>query len=161
MLVPWVTPKIASRPSGYRAGPPRSCKRSSERPVPPPKGGSPRRDTAARTRGGGADGLACRACGLPITSWALARAVDGHGVHQRTNPAGIAFEFGCFASAPGATTVGESTAEHTWFPGCTWCLALCLGCGTHLGWRFAGLGDSFFGLILQRLVESREGRGAP
>jgi hypothetical protein len=162
MLVTRVALKMTSsapRWTGHLVGPPRNCRRSPETPVSAPKDGCPRRDAKARPRGGDEQGLSCRTCGLPITSWAHARAVDGHSVHRRSNPAGIAFEFGCFATAPGAVPVGGATGEHTWFAGCIWCLALCRGCGSHLGWLFAGPGDSFFGLILGRLVEDREGKG--
>jgi hypothetical protein len=34
-------------------------------------------------------------------------------------------------------------------------MALCIKCGTHLGWSFGpgGTGDAFHGLILDRLAE--------
>jgi hypothetical protein len=75
-------------------------------------------------------------------------------VHHRLNPAGVAFTFGCFATAPGAVAPGEATPRHTWFPGYTWRLAYCGACGVHLGWRFAGAGPGFYGLVLDRLVSA-------
>ena len=80
-------------------------------------------------------------------------AVDGHHVHHRSNPAGIEFEFGCFAAASGAEAVGVRTAEFTWFSGYTWVFSVCRACGAHLGWLFEGGGPSFHGLILVRLVQ--------
>lgn len=99
--------------------------------------------------------LLCRSCGSPVTTEAECIAIDGRHVHHRTNPAGIDFEFGCFAAALGAETVGEPTAEFSWFAGYVWIYSVCGVCATHLGWYFEGAGPSFHGLILARLV--REG----
>ena len=79
---------------------------------------------------------------------------QGQFIHYRTNPAGVTFEFGCYADAPGCSTLGEATTEHTWFPGYSWKLAVCQGCGEHLGWLFKG-DDSFYGLIQDRLVSEK------
>jgi hypothetical protein len=99
--------------------------------------------------------LLCRSCGSPVTTEAERIAIDGQHVHRRINPSGIDFEFGCFAAAPGAETVGEPTAEFSWFTGYAWIYSVCGACATHLGWHFEGAGPSFHGLILARLV--REG----
>jgi hypothetical protein len=95
--------------------------------------------------------LRCRACRHGITSRQTAVPVNGRQIHVCTNPSGITFEFGCYSQAPGCAVTGQLTAEHTWFPGYTWQIAQCAGCGTHLGWRFRG-DSGFFGLILSRLV---------
>ena len=87
------------------------------------------------------------------------RSVAGQVLHHRTNPAGVAFTFGCFSAAPGAEPVGEATGRHSWFPGYAWRLALCWGCGTHLGWQFEGAEPTFFGLILDRLTTRRGAAG--
>jgi len=102
--------------------------------------------------------LLCRSCGSPVTTQAEAIAIDGLHVHHRTNPAGIDFEFGCFVAAPGAETVGEPTAEFSWFAGYCWSYSVCRVCTTHLGWRFEGTGPSFHGLILARLVQENSAR---
>lgn len=94
----------------------------------------------------------CRSCGSFVTTEAERVAIDGQHVHRRINPAGIAFEFGCFVAAPGAETVGAPTAEFSWFAGYRWVHSICRLCGTHLGWHFAGAGPAFHGLILARLV---------
>jgi len=95
--------------------------------------------------------LYCRFCRHGITATNAAMSVNGGQVHVRTNPAGLTFEFGCFSRAPGCAATGPPTSEHTWFPGHAWQIAVCGGCGEHLGWRFRGE-PGFFGLILNRLV---------
>ena len=97
--------------------------------------------------------LLCRSCGSAVTTEAERIAIDGQHVHRRTNPAGIDFEFGCFAAAPGAETVGEPTVEFSWFAGYAWIYSVCGLCTTHLGWHFEGAGPAFHGLILARLVQ--------
>lgn len=94
------------------------------------------------------DAVHCRACNHLITRtrWAI-----DMGGHERVfiNPAGRVFRIACYREAPGCGDEGMPTEEHTWFPGYAWNLAICLGCGGHMGWRF--IGDValpvFFGLI--------------
>lgn len=97
--------------------------------------------------------LRCAFCGEPITTAAAAIAVGGRTRHARVNPAGIRYEIGCFATAPGAAARGERSTFWSWFPGYSWQVACCTGCGTHIGWRFRSADDAFFGLILDHLVE--------
>ncbi|MBI1731367.1 MAG: hypothetical protein HYR49_01185 [Gammaproteobacteria bacterium] len=97
--------------------------------------------------------LRCRACGWLITTETARCAVGGAHEHQRTNPAGFEFRFGCFRDAPGCGRIGPASGEHTWFAGCVWRIAVCGGCGEHLGWAFSGA-DTFYGLILDRLVRA-------
>ena len=80
---------------------------------------------------------------------------NGNHIHSCTNPAGITYDFGCYRSAPGCAVVGPEVREHSWFAGYAWQIAVCGNCGEHMGWRFCG-SDSFYGLVLGRLVE--EGR---
>jgi len=94
--------------------------------------------------------LLCRRCSNPITSIASQIPVSGSHQHQFTNPAGQAFQIGCFAKAPGCVLEGRAWSEHSWFPGYRWTVALCARCGNHLGWRFQA-DDRFFGLILDQL----------
>lgn len=99
--------------------------------------------------------LVCRLCGAFITTDADRLRVSGSHVHRRTNPAGIEFEFGCFAEAPGGQVTGQPTTEFSWFAGHAWSFCLCARCAAHLGWHFEG-GEPrpFFGLILDRLDEA-------
>jgi hypothetical protein len=97
--------------------------------------------------------LLCVACGGAVTTESERIAVDGAHVHQRRNPYGFEFTFGCFRSASGARIEGPRTGEHTWFAGHAWAFSMCRGCSTHLGWHWTGGdGAGFHGLILDRLV---------
>lgn len=99
------------------------------------------------------EAILCARCSAAITRSSDACEVEGLFTHTRVNPAGVAFTFGCFAAAQGATVAGPPTQDATWFAGYAWQLALCGACGAHLGWAFQrGEEDRFFGLILRRLV---------
>lgn len=108
--------------------------------------------TAAREESEGE--LLCFACGAAITRNRERIPVGGAHEHTFTNPAGYVFCIGCFRRAPGCPQAGEFTAEHTWFPGYAWRYALCAGCRIHLGWVFRGGQSEFYGLILDRLLDS-------
>ncbi len=96
----------------------------------------------------------CRACGQAITRGTERILVDGAHRHTFANPHGLVFEIGCFGRAPGCGGAGSASGEFTWFAGYSWRAVLCIGCLTHLGWRFAApSGHAFFGLILERLIE--------
>ena len=110
-------------------------------------------DDAPEAAGGEGGRIVCRACGTPVTTAGLRRTAAGAHRHVFHNPHGIVFEVGCFSAAPGAVPEGPATTEFTWFPGHAWRVALCRGCAAHLGWRFSGGGDAFWGLILPRLAE--------
>jgi hypothetical protein len=98
--------------------------------------------------------ILCRGCLHPITRPAERISVQGQHRHTFANPYGIVFEIGCFRSAPGCGEIGPSTDEFTWFAGHRWQVCICGACLVHLGWRFAPpSGNSFFGLILDRLIE--------
>lgn len=99
--------------------------------------------------------LLCRLCGRAITGERARAEIAGAHEHRKENPAGLVFRIGCFRAAPGCAPHGVAVAEHTWFAGYTWQIALCGGCQAHLGWRFLAReqADGFYGLILDRLVE--------
>lgn len=99
--------------------------------------------------------LRCRICEHIITFENLRVSVEGNYEHIRSNPHGYEFHFECFQNAPGCSTFGGATAEHTWFQGYKWQLAICGECGEHLGWLFRG-DASFYGLISVRLVREGE-----
>lgn len=111
-------------------------------------------DQAAETPPAGK--LYCRSCRLEVTDESQRTSVAGEHVHTRSNPHGAIFCFGCFAGAPGCVVIGGATEEHSWFTGCRWRVAVCRGCGEHLGWLFTGE-RRFFGLILGRLVADSGG----
>jgi hypothetical protein len=95
--------------------------------------------------------LFCAACRHPVTHQDERIEVHGRHMHTCTNPYGFTYTFGCFREAPGCVARDEPTAEHSWFRGYAWQIALCANCHNHLGWRFVSSGDYFFGLILERL----------
>lgn len=95
----------------------------------------------------------CAVCGHPVTGAAERIVVAGGHVHTCTNPHGLSFRIGCFRAAAGCSAHGTETSEWTWFVGYAWRVAVCRGCGAHLGWSFrARDGHGFHGLILVRLV---------
>jgi len=102
---------------------------------------------------GKAKRLLCARCAHPVTRHAEGMEVDGAHEHRRVNPAGYRYHFGCFRAAPGCTTQGAASEEHTWFPGYAWRIANCASCLGHLGWRYERGADGFYGLILERLAE--------
>lgn len=103
-----------------------------------------------------ADGhaLLCRTCGHPVAKNQDRIAMNGKHLHTVFNPAGILFEVGCFALAPGCRFEGEFTPEFTWFPGYPWRFAFCRQCGAHLGWDYRNDTGGFVGLIMAELRES-------
>lgn len=98
--------------------------------------------------------LHCQRCGRKITREEDRLDVDGRHEHVRTNPHGITFRFGSFSTASGCAMQGDPVAAFSWFPGFYWRLAMCGGCGIHLGWCFEGSMPGFFGLVLDRLTPS-------
>lgn len=95
----------------------------------------------------------CRRCDRLVTKgrWRIA-VNDGH-EHVVFNPAGLVFRVWCFKEAPGAAPVGEASDVFTWFRGFAWRVAVCQGCGGHLGWMYEGKPAPrvFFGLIADSL----------
>ena len=102
--------------------------------------------------------LCCARCGHRVSDGRERTERLGRHEHGFMNPHGFSFRVGCFAAAPGCAAAGPATLEHTWFPGLAWRLALCAGCGEHLGWVYEGEGDRFWGLVLARIDPC--GRGA-
>ncbi len=97
-------------------------------------GPEPAPDDALET--GEEEWIRCAACGFRL---APARArIDVNGTHEHAfmNPSGLRFDVACFAVAPGCVPDGERSTVWTWFPGRSWQVALCKGCGAHVGWSF-------------------------
>lgn len=99
--------------------------------------------------------FACAACRARIAPRSAIFVMNGQTDHVRHNPHGLVFHIRCLRTARGARAVGAPTTDHTWFAGYGWRIALCGGCGVHLGWGFSGGGSParFWGLIAERLVE--------
>jgi hypothetical protein len=109
---------------------------------------------AARGRERGAQrAIVCARCGAQLTDASQRIAVLGQHQHTFFNPAGVVFHIACFASVPGCRGLGPFSDQFTWFPGHRWQIALCAGCGEHLGWHFEG-GATFTSLIEARIREA-------
>jgi hypothetical protein len=108
---------------------------------------------ARRAVPGGADAILCAACGHAVTTPGARFVHGGRRQHTQVNPHGYLFTLGTWREAPGARVVGPPSSQWSWFPGYTWQIAECAGCGGHLGWRFRSGDDAFWGLVLDRLVE--------
>jgi len=113
----------------------------------------PAEATVKKTQTTNEKSLLCRACGHIISNEGERIAVNDSHFHTCMNPSDIVFEIGCFRRAPGCSQVGPAVAEHTWFTGYRWQIAVCSSCGEHLGWLFRD-GDEFYGLITTRLINS-------
>lgn len=100
------------------------------------------------------EGILCAVCAQRITTGSQRTERLGSHAHTFTNPAGFEYHIGLFLTAPGCRRQGRATEAWTWFAGFAWCVALCAGCATHLGWAYSpsGPGEGFHGLILERLV---------
>jgi hypothetical protein len=102
--------------------------------------------------------LCCRSCGAKIA--ALSAVLPSDTPLVFANPSGLVFELVLLREARGLALIGQATQEFTWFQSYAWRVALCHGCGTHLGWRFDAVGpetplSGFFGLLRRELVENR------
>ena len=97
--------------------------------------------------------LVCKKCGHRITRMENMILVDSQFKYTFTNLSGVAYTIGCFSEAEGCIEYGIPTTEFSWFDGFRWCFALCSSCSHHLGWYYISSQESFFGLILDRLVE--------
>jgi hypothetical protein len=97
----------------------------------------------------------CQHCGHVLASLADRVAVGGHRQSVHINPSGVSFRLEFYRRASGCLGVGPNTAEHTWFAGHQWQVALCAMCRAHVGWRFRVAGQSgFHGLIVDRILRS-------
>lgn len=111
--------------------------------------------TVPRESDGTGPVLRCRACRFPVTDSGARIEIGGRHGHTFFNPHGLVFDIGCFSRAPGCGVFGKPSTEFTWFSGFAWRLAVCRGCGSHLGWFYSPEydGSSFFGLIFSLLIE--------
>jgi len=116
------------------------------------------------TNGGNA--ILCRQCKNKITTSSNRIEKNGRHKHVFNNPGGYIFEIGCFGAAPGCVNQGQPSLEFSWFAGFSWRFSLCSGCHTHLGWVYQSVGgqntgsSSFFGLVLDRLIEEQTKNGS-
>jgi hypothetical protein len=121
------------------------------RPVPsaPERDAAPSADAAATAEE--ERWLACVACGGRITPPSARIEVNSAHEHAFVNPAAERFVVRLFSIAPGCAGAGGWSTVWTWFPGHAWEVALCRGCGAHVGWCFHGA-TTFHGLIRERIA---------
>ena len=111
-------------------------------------------DKAGEKESGSEKYILCRQCHQVITSKGNRIKRDGAHRHTFANPSGHLFEIGCFRNVTGCGYAAVISDEFTWFKGYGWRVVVCGMCLTHLGWLFISSGgDSFHGLILNRLIE--------
>jgi hypothetical protein len=122
---------------------------------------TPAEVTAPATHDEGDGWLVCCGCGCRVAQARARIEVNLEHAHAFINPSGVIYRVGCFATAPGVLAWGEPTHYYSWFAGFAWQVAACRGCGEHLGWAYQGSGPGFVALILDRLVERPDARGAP
>ena len=108
-------------------------------------------------RGNGDKAFQCAACGGLITHADSLLSILGKRRHFFVNPAGIECDFHTFYACPGALVYGESTEEHSWFPGYGWCMAFCGYCHQHLGWYYESVSGNqrpveFWGILVDRVT---------
>ncbi|MCB1745345.1 MAG: hypothetical protein KDK91_33565 [Gammaproteobacteria bacterium] len=102
--------------------------------------------------------LVCQLCSHRITALSAAISFDGAHEHRFTNPAGLTFLIILQRRAPGCVEEGNGSEYWSWFPGYTWRVTACGGCGLHLGWLFDCIGrpgqgepERFHAVIAERL----------
>jgi len=99
--------------------------------------------------------LVCAACRRRITTAEARIEIAGAHVHECVNPHGWRWRIGCFAVAEGLVVISEPETAWSWFPGYTWEIENCGGCGALLGWLYRNGDSSFHGLILAHLIEDK------
>jgi len=109
------------------------------------------KDLLKEDSGAPGDLVYCIACRHPVARKSDVTSVNGGHRHYFTNPYGIRFHVGCYASALGCDLSGQPTSADTWFPGFKWRLATCADCRSHLGWYFERADAYFYGLIVDRI----------
>ena len=96
--------------------------------------------------------IVCAQCNHHVTEPAKQIVVDHAFCHVFANPYGHVFEIGCFSHARGCRPGSIPSVEFSWFSGFAWEIGICRYCSTHLGWVFSSGTQTFYGLILDRLV---------
>jgi len=97
--------------------------------------------------------LVCSVCQLRITDESLRVERAGAHDHVFVNPGGYVHRVRCFAAATGVSEQGTPATAFSWFPGYSWQILHCASCNVHIGWRFRGGDDTFYGFVAERLVE--------
>ena len=72
------------------------------------------------------------------------------------NPHGHVFDILTVDAVNPLKTHGKGTTAFTWFSGYSWQIVSCMGCGTHMGWRYQAVEPNrtptvFWGLLRNHL----------
>ncbi len=95
----------------------------------------------------------CRFCRTPVARAEHRVRIDGLLDHVFANPHGHVFEIRCFSRAEGGVPVSFPSSEFSWFKGYEWQVGECGQCHGHLGWFYSRKEASFWGLILDNLIQ--------
>ena len=111
-------------------------------------------ECAASSDSGEERPIRCRSCAVVVADES---AVFGEGgrpaVATFFNPSGELMEVMTVRTAPGLRPVGRPTSDFSWFPGTSWTVGACVGCGLQLGWWYRRTeGGEFAGLITERVL---------
>ena len=81
--------------------------------------------------------LVCRNCGKQLGDQANIFSMSKEGPQGTfVNPSGHLHETLTLFKARNLRLVGRPSSEYSWFPGYAWTITECLGCWSHIGWKF-------------------------
>ena len=81
--------------------------------------------------------LVCRSCGKQLGDQANMFSMSKEGPQGAfVNPSGHLHETLTLFKAKNLRLVGRPSSEYSWFPGYAWTITECLGCWSHIGWKF-------------------------
>ena len=81
--------------------------------------------------------LVCRNCGKQLGDQANIFSMSKEGPQGAfVNPSGHLHETLTLFKAKNLRLVGRPSSEYSWFPGYAWTITECLGCWSHIGWKF-------------------------
>jgi hypothetical protein len=141
--------------SGLSLVPPRNTAlRLKAGPPHAPQVATPKPNSDERPARESEDRLLCVTCSSCVTRRSDAMVVEGNHQHTFVNPHGVIYRIGSFRAAGGATEIGPPSDEFAWFRGHRWRIAICSGCGIHVGWSFRRVESLFYGLVVAQLREA-------
>lgn len=106
--------------------------------------------------------LCCASCVTTIARRENIFAMSSEGLHSNyCNPGGYVHDIVTLSKVSNVVLSGNPSLEFSWFPGYTWTIAVCLQCGSHLGWRFDSTKKSlrprmFWGLCRNYITPQEE-----
>ena len=95
--------------------------------------------------------LVCARCGKQLGDQQHIFSMSKEGPQGAfVNPGGHVHETLTLYRAKNLRLVGRPSTEYSWFPGYAWIITECLGCWSHIGWKFIATNrklkpDKFYG----------------